>query len=239
MKHCRSSGFLLMEVALVLALTALIIGPLVQLMKSQQAQAELAMNQKTGPTLLESVEAFVLAQGRLPCPADTKNGAEARLNNRCTIVSGWVPSQSLGLPPQYDWNLTVATLSSAGPPASDALTADNPFALLNPQQLAEIVYSPITPTQGVGTGALPAIHICRQSAAHALPAITQAGCGAHDLYSPSAVLVLSPAQGGMNQNRSLQFFIQTELQYQNPVWLSFERLNWLWMQSGALSSNHN
>lgn len=228
-----------MEVALVLALTALVMGPLLQLMKSQQAQAELAQNQKVGPTLLQSVEAFVLAQGRLPCPADTQNGAEARLNNRCLIVSGWVPSQSLGLPPQYDWNLTVATLASAGTPASDSLTADNPFALLSPQQLAEIVYAPITPTQGVGTGALPAIHICKHNAAQALPAITQAGCGAHDLYSASAVLVLSEAQGGLNQNRSLQFFIQTELQHQNPIWLSFERLNWLWMQSGALSSNLN
>ena len=247
MKHLNTSrhrGYLLMEMAIVLTLIAITLGPLMQLMRSQQTLSVEKEELNASKHIMEAVEAFVLSKRRLPCPSDTQGGDEHRANGRCLIVSGWVPARALSIPPNNTWQLTVATLASAGAPAADALTADNPFAHINPQQLAEIVYAPPSETKPVGNGPLPAIHMCQFNSSIQAPQISQAGCGQHPLHSASAVLVLSPAPsvqgasplGALNQNRTLQFLIHPDLQTLNPLWLSFERLNWLWMQSGALGT---
>ncbi|WP_291712002.1 hypothetical protein [Limnobacter sp. CACIAM 66H1] len=47
-----------------------------------------------------------------------------------------------------------------------------------------------------------------------------------------------PTTDQANQNRYQQFFINPDQPAANPVWLSFERLNWLWMKRGALDTPH-
>jgi len=229
-------GFMLIEVALVILLLAVILGPVLHLLASQHKKDKLLAHLHTRQTIVEAVEGFVLAHGRLPCPAQTANGSEARIADACVNREGWLPSASLGaLNVQGQWRVAVATLEQAGEPAQNSLVSAQPFEELSPQQLAEIVLAPYTASYALGTGPLPAIHLCLEIAGLALPANTTAGCGGHHLLNPSAVWVAHQIND-INQNRYQQFFITPDQPALNPVWLSFERLNWLWMKRGSLDS---
>lgn len=229
-----SNGFMLIEVALVIMLLAVILGPVLQLLASQNQKDKLLNHLQTRQAILEAAEAFVLAHGRLPCPAQTANGHESRQGDACMNHEGWLPAASLGsVYVQGQWRVAVATLEQAGEPAHNSLVSVQPFADISPQQLAEIVLAPYTASHPQGTGPLPAIHLCQEVAGVAPPANTTAGCGGHHLLSPSAVWVAYQAND-TNRNRYQQFFITPDQPAINPVWLSFERLNWLWMKRGAL-----
>lgn len=234
----NSRGFMLIEVALVIILVAIILGPVLHLMASQSRKDQVLDQLRARQMVLEAVEGFVLTYGRLPCPALQKDGLESRLGDACTNREGWLPSATLntwGL--AGAWRTAVATLQQAGEPALNALVSNQPFAELSTQQLAEIVLAPYTANYALGTGPLPAIHLCQEIAGQNLPANTTAGCGPHTLLSASAVWVAYPDQA-VNQNRYQQFFISPEQPALNPAWLSFERLNWLWMKRGALDPIH-
>ena len=229
-------GFMLIEVALVILVVAVILGPVLHLLANQHQKDEVLAHLQTRQTIVETVEGFVLAHGRLPCPAQTANGIEIRQGDACANREGWLPSASLGgLNVQGQWRVAVATLEQAGEPAQNSLVSSQPFEELSPQQLAEIVLAPYTANHAQGTGPLPAIHLCLEIAGIAPPANTSAGCGGHHLLSPSAVWVAYLAND-RNQNRYQQFFVTPDQPALNPVWLSFERLNWLWMKRGALDS---
>lgn len=231
-------GFLLIEVALVIMLVAVILGPVLHLMASQTKKDEVFTQLRTKQALIEAVEGFVLANGRLPCPSLERNGLESRSGDACTNREGWLPGATLhawGISGQ--WRLAVATLEQAGEPALNALVSNQPFAEISPQQLAEIVMAPYTVNHALGTGPLPAIHLCQEVAGQTLPSNTVAGCGGHTLLSASAVWVAYQNES-INQNRYQQFFISPEQAALNPAWLSFERLNWLWMKRGSLESNY-
>ena len=211
--------------------------------KAAQAQEQGAIEKQE---ILEQIEGFVINKGRLPCPAVNTNSPEAFIPTQgCEFASGWLPKSSLGLPPRgKTWWMAVATLGTAGPPASQALTKGEPFAVLNPQQLAEIVYAPPTGSQGLSGSALPAIHVCLQTPGAYTPAASERGCGGHTLHTASAVLVISekqaanqaPCTSTLNSNRSHQFFTQPNDPACNPAWLSYERLAWLWMRSGVYNN---
>lgn len=238
----RTKGFMLIEIALVIVMLAIILGPILHLLAGQQQKNQTTLELSSKQKIVESVEGFVLATGRLPCPALKAGGQESRTGDACTQAEGWLPNSTLstwGL--AGNWKMAVATLESAGEPAQNTLVSTQPFAQLSPQQLAEIVMAPFTINHGVGTGPLPAIHLCQSIAGQTLPANTEPGCGAHTLLSPTAVWVAYPVVGNsdtsrhiINQNRFQQFFIDPEQAAQNPIWISFERMNWLWMKRGAL-----
>ena len=238
----RTKGFMLIEIALVIVMLAIILGPILHLLAGQQQKNQTTLELSSKQKIVESVEGFVLATGRLPCPALKAGGQESRTGDACTRAEGWLPNSTLstwGL--AGNWKMAVATLESAGEPAQNTLVSTQPFAQLSPQQLAEIVMAPFTTNHGVGTGPLPAIHLCQSIAGQTLPANTDPGCGAHTLLSPTAVWVAYPVTGksdtsrhSINQNRFQQFFIDPEQAAQNPIWISFERMNWLWMKRGAL-----
>jgi len=237
------NGYLLFELALVLAIVATLTGPLIHLMANLNAQAQGNATLDDKQTILQSVEGFVLAKGRLPCPALQPNGAEARVADQCAHHSGWVPVTTLqlwGL--KNRWRVSTATLSAAGHPAENALFASNPFEHISPSQLGRVILAPETPKHAVGQGPLPGIHLCQAIAGLSLPPIDQAGCGGHTLLSGSLVWVAAPeneskglAQTELNKNRHQQFFIDPQLPASHPAFLSFERLNWLWMQRGSHS----
>lgn len=229
-------GFMLIEIALVILLLAVILGPVLHLLANQNQKDKLLAHLQTRQTIIEAVEGFVLAHGRLPCPSQAPNGVESRQTDACTNREGWLPSASLGvLSIQGQWRVAVATLEQAGEPAKNNLVSTQPFSDISPQQLAEIVLAPYTASYPQGTGPLPAIHLCQEVAGLAPPANTTAGCSGHHLLSPSAVWVAYP-ENDRNQNRYQQFFITSDQPALNPVWLSFERMNWLWMKRGSLDS---
>jgi type II secretory pathway pseudopilin PulG len=229
-------GFMLIEVALVILLLAVILGPVLHLVANQNQKDKLLAHLQTRQNIIDAVEGFVLAHGRLPCPAQNINGIEQRLADACMNREGWLPSASLDvLSVQGQWRMAVATLEQAGEPAQNSLVSSQPFSDISPQQLAEIVLAPYTASYPLGTGPLPAIHLCQEIAGVVPPVNTTAGCGGHHLLSPSAVWV-AYLVNDRNQNRYQQFFITPDQPAINPVWLSFERLNWLWMKRGSLDS---
>lgn len=237
-----AQGFMLLEVALVIMIVGIILGPILHLLAGQRQKNDVLDQLETRQNIAEAVEGFVLATGRLPCPALHTRGQEARNGDFCTQQTGWLPNATLntwGL--SGEWKMAVATLEQAGEPAQHALVSNKPFAKLSPQQLAEIVLAPYTANHATGTGPLPAIHLCQAIASQALPEPAAAGCASHILLSPTAVWVAYPVQDhtgqpvdDINQNRFQQFFINPQTPAINPVWLSFERMNWLWMKRGTL-----
>lgn len=234
-------GFMLIEIALVLMLVAVILGPILHLISGQRTKSAVLDQLENRQRITEAVEGFVLATGRLPCPAIAPNGTEARTAITCQQREGWLPSASLHTGSLIsNWRVAVATLDQAGAPAENALLTGKPFEQLSPQQLSEIIFAPITANHGLGTGPLPAIHLCEQVAGQTLPVHTSPGCGAHTLISPSAVWVAYPAQAdeenNINLNRFQQFFINPVDPLSNPVWISYERMNWLWMKRGSLDN---
>ncbi len=241
MSNNSHKGFLLFELALVLAIAAIVITPMVHLLSNMNRQQQADSTLQDKHRIVQSVEGFVLAHGRLPCPALQPGGPEARVSDRCVHHSGWVPVSTLQLWGLHGrWRVSVATLSSAGPPAEHALVASNPFEHISANQLGRVILAPETPTYSIGQGPLPGIHLCQTVAALNLPPIDQAGCGGHTLLSASLVWVAMPEQehasmrqADLNRNRHQQFFIDPQLPASHPAFLSFERLNWLWMQGGA------
>ncbi|HEX4916462.1 MAG TPA: hypothetical protein VFV43_01055 [Limnobacter sp.] len=229
-------GVALLELALALAIGAMVLISVQRALFAQQAQQSDARNKSELQKITSHLEGFVLARGRLPCPATQANGAESRLSNgQCSQYAGWLPNASLGLPTSHHaWRMVTASLSSAGAPAAHSLTTDHPLSLLSLPQLGEVVYAPITAGQSIGDGPLPALHLCLHNGLEPLPPAHETGCGGLATHSISAVLVLIAPHDTINQARTAQFFINPNLPQNNPAWLSFERLSWLWLQRGSL-----
>ncbi len=97
-KH--SSGFTLIEIAVVLVVIGLLLGALIAPLSSQR---DLANRQKTDNLLLEINNAllgFAATHGRLPCPATTASNGLASPNtatNNCQQEHGFIPARTLGL----------------------------------------------------------------------------------------------------------------------------------------------
>ncbi|WP_288106436.1 prepilin-type N-terminal cleavage/methylation domain-containing protein [Limnobacter sp.] len=232
MKSLR--GFSLIELAIALAVLAVLSLPISRLLKTQRTASETASVLQTKDLMLQSVEGFVLTHRRLPCPATAPGSTESWNNGQCEQASGWLPVQSLGLGMQAKpWRMSVATLQSAGPPAANALTANFPLQAINLNTLTDIINTPVNSYRTLNNGALPAMHVCIQSGNQTRPNPVQPGCQGLLTQTTSAVLVIYPADATPS---SYQFVIQPNTPLHNPVWLSYERLVWLWMQAGALPS---
>ncbi|HEX4855821.1 MAG TPA: type II secretion system protein [Limnobacter sp.] len=228
---------MLIEMALVVVLMGIILGPVLHLLATHDRKEQVSRELHARRHILEALEGFVLATGRLPCPATQPNGMESRSGDACTASAGWLPTSTLGLwGVDGKWKIAVATLAQAGEPAQNALVSDQPFSDISPQQLAEVIMAPTTANFNTGSGPLPAIHLCQLSQGNPVPAASLPGCGVHPLLSVSAVWVAYPEGDALNKDRHQQFFINPDHAAPNPVWLSFERMNWLWMKRGSLDT---
>lgn len=229
-------GFSLLELAIALGLMAIVLGPMLVLNKQLQASQAERQRMEARHTLAQAVDAFVVTHGRLPCPAPPHNGFESWDDGQCTHNPGWLPVHTLHLPGEQaaNWRMAIAGLESAGEPAQHLLTKAQPWDSLSPAQLTEIIFNPITPSRPVGAGPLPAIHLCQFSPGIAAQNPSDYGCGAAPLLSPAAVLVLAPTphpgQTNPNDGRSKQFYIDSTQPNLQPIWLGYERLNWLLAQ---------
>lgn len=91
-----------MELALVLVLLGLAIGPGLSFFKAQRTLALQRMTRDHQKLIFEALQQYLAQHGRLPCPADPKSGHEIRGQSRSFcgqegLAVGIVPYRSLGL----------------------------------------------------------------------------------------------------------------------------------------------
>jgi len=106
----RARGFTLVELAVALAVIALLLGMLVVPLNTQVDQNRINETQKQANLIVEAILGFAVTWGRLPCPAapTTANtmagaGSEARTGTACTQPEGVVPWAALGVAETDAW----------------------------------------------------------------------------------------------------------------------------------------
>lgn len=94
-----SSGFTLVEMAIVMVIVALMLGGLMMSLSqtTENTRRSDARTQLDG--IVEALYGYAQANGRLPCPATpATNGAESPVGGgACSLQHGFVPSATLGL----------------------------------------------------------------------------------------------------------------------------------------------
>jgi len=109
----QTSGFSLVEIAVVLVIIAILITAVGIPLATQLEQQRTIETQKQLESIKEALYGFAMANGRLPCPATdnvvygsaNSNGAESfagggsAANGNCAVFVGFVPATTLGLAP--------------------------------------------------------------------------------------------------------------------------------------------
>lgn len=107
----RTRGFSLVEVAISLAVVAVLMTGILVPVVTQIGQRKVAVTEKTLDDVRNALLGFAAAHGRLPCPAlndgvTYKSGDEAfaktsgtPVNGSCESFSGFVPGRTLGITP--------------------------------------------------------------------------------------------------------------------------------------------
>ena len=148
----RSSGFTLVEIAIVLVILGFVLGALLLPLQAQRQQIAQVQTENTLENAKRALMGFAQSMGRLPCPATAaSNGMELPLggttvaNPICNQQSGFLPAATLGIQPTDAqgfaldaWNnrlrYAVTQASAVGTPATADFTsnlADNPLTLPN------------------------------------------------------------------------------------------------------------
>ncbi len=97
------SGFTLVEMAMVLAIVALLLAGLVPTISGQVEQQRMAETRKQLEEIQQALIGFAIINGYLPCPATlASNGLENRSGGICTGTDaanydGYIPGATLGL----------------------------------------------------------------------------------------------------------------------------------------------
>lgn len=97
----RERGFTLTEMAVVLAIVALLLGGMLFTLSARIDQANNDATQRRLDEARELVLGFALVNGRLPCPASsTSNGSESPAGGACTdAYAGFLPAKAIGFQP--------------------------------------------------------------------------------------------------------------------------------------------
>ncbi len=101
----ESSGFSLIEVAVVLFIMTMILGSILVPLNTRHNARQVADTKKTMAEIAEAISGFAAANGYLPCPDKTtaagvgvaNDGAEDVNGTACVVTSGNLPSAELGL----------------------------------------------------------------------------------------------------------------------------------------------
>ena len=106
----RQRGFTLVEIAVGLAVIALLLGMMIVPLGTQFDQQRISDSQRQLNVVYEALLGFAVANGRVPCPATpnvantTANaGTEARTGTACTLSEGVVPWTTLGINETDAW----------------------------------------------------------------------------------------------------------------------------------------
>lgn len=120
-------GFTLVEIAIVLAIFALLLGGMLVPISAQIDQQKIMETQRSLDLAKEALSGFALAKGYLPCPAvSSTNGTEDRASGVCNRRSGFLPWTTLGVPRLDSWghlfrySVSPAFSSATAPIALDS-----------------------------------------------------------------------------------------------------------------------
>lgn len=94
-----ATGFSLVEMAIVLAIVALLLAGLLPTLSGQIEQQRTSDTRKQLEDIKDALIGYAIVNGRLPCPASsTSYGAESPAGGNCTnFNNGFVPAATLGL----------------------------------------------------------------------------------------------------------------------------------------------
>lgn len=108
--HHAASGFTLVELAVVIAIIALLLGALLRPIETQHQVRSSKATKREMVSIKEALIGFGVAEGRLPCPDSDGDGLEnptqpapplASLD--CTALEGALPWVTLGIEPTDAW----------------------------------------------------------------------------------------------------------------------------------------
>lgn len=120
----RSAGFTLAELAIVVAVIALLLGGLLMTVSAQNEQRQVAETRRTLENAREALIGFAVRYGRLPCPAPpppapgtpagplavesfTAPGATPKDMSCAHPFGGYLPAVALGLSPTNQWGYLI------------------------------------------------------------------------------------------------------------------------------------
>jgi prepilin-type N-terminal cleavage/methylation domain-containing protein len=126
----KGRGFTLVELAVVVAVIALLLGSLLVPLTSQVEQRNLAHTQKQLDEVREALLGYVIVNGRLPRPARSESDGSER-TAPCTDArdcTGYLPWVALGVPKADVWGKMIG-YSVAPQYANSTFTFDTPGSL--------------------------------------------------------------------------------------------------------------
>ncbi len=104
----KGRGFTLVELAVVIAIVALLLGALLVPLATQHQARNIRETQESLADIKEALLGYAVTQGRLPCPDTDRDGTA--VDNPCggvgnirDVVEGFLPWQDLGTPATDTW----------------------------------------------------------------------------------------------------------------------------------------
>lgn len=124
----KITGFTLVEMAVVLVIIGLVLAGILSTFQAQMSSAKIRETRQSLADIRESLQAFALINGRLPCPADptlanTTAGAgleDLAVTGLCQRVNGVVPWATLGVKEldawggRFSYSVTDSTAAGGG-----------------------------------------------------------------------------------------------------------------------------
>lgn len=129
MKHLNATtyankGFTLVEMAIVLAIVALLLGGLLPVISSQVEQQRRNETRKYIDEVRDALLGYAIAHKHLPCPDTDSDGIENRTGTSCTQQVGTLPHKDVGVTDKDAYGTVLAFAVTLG--FADSAT---PFAL--------------------------------------------------------------------------------------------------------------
>ena len=158
----RSGGFTMIELAVALAVIALLLAGMLVPLQKQVETAKLEETQRLLEQAAEALIGYAATNGYFPCPADaTSNGQEAAGTNHntgaCGTWNGFLPAAALGLRPVDAQGYAVDGWGTSANRVRYAISSDTVGGVTNPFTRTNGFRSvPIT-----SFGATPLLQVCQ------------------------------------------------------------------------------
>ncbi|MEW9898893.1 prepilin-type N-terminal cleavage/methylation domain-containing protein [Chitinivorax sp. PXF-14] len=126
LRRYDSSGFSLLELAIVMVVISLLLVAFLPSLNSQYEQQRVVTTQRAMDEAKEAIAGFVMQNGRLPCPADPvgNQGTEQLAGNACANAEGALPWATLGVKQLDAWGRRYTY--RVAPAFADTIAAGTP-----------------------------------------------------------------------------------------------------------------